>query len=114
MLRKCTCHHHLIRYAQAIPTKIETANTTVDVLFNNFIHYGIPKKIYTDQGANFESHLIKKLCEITGVIKSRTTPYHRMGNGIFERLNRTSIKMLETLHSEQKMVPQLKNVIEIN
>lgn len=94
---------HFTRYAQAIPTKNQTAKTTADVLFNNFIiHYGIPKKIHTDQGANFESNLIKELCEITGVMKSRTTPYHPMGNGLCERFNRTLIKMLGTLHPEQK------------
>lgn len=94
---------HFTRYAQAIPTRNQTAKTTADVLFNNFIiHYGIPKKIHTDQGANFESNLIKELCEITGVMKSRTTPYHPMGNGLCERFNRTLIKMLGTLHPEQK------------
>ena len=94
---------HFTRYAQAIPTRNETAKTTADALFNNFIlHYGIPKKIHTDQGANFESNLIKELCDITGMTKSRTTPYHPMGNGLCERFNRTLIKMLGTLQPDQK------------
>lgn len=91
---------HFTRYAQAIPTKNQTAKTTANVLFNNFIiHYGIPKKIHT---ANFESNLIKELCVTTGVIKSRTTPYHPMGNGLCERFNRTFIEMLRTLHPKQE------------
>ena len=81
---------HFTRYALAIPTKNTTARTTAEIFFNHFIvHYGIPKRIHSDQGANFESKLMAELCKITGMEKSRTTPYHPMGNGLCERFNRT-------------------------
>ena len=67
---------HFSRYAQAIPTQNQTAKTTARVLFDNFIvHYGFPARIHSDQGKNFESHLIKELCQIARVEKSRKTPY---------------------------------------
>ena len=94
---------HFTRYAQAIPTKNMTAKTTAEVFFNNFVvHYGIPKRIHSDQGANFESRLLKELCNILGVEKSRTTSYHPMGNGMCERFNRTLLDMLGTLQPDQK------------
>ncbi|XP_056008433.1 uncharacterized protein LOC130051105 [Ostrea edulis] len=55
----------------------QTAKTTADVFFNNFvIPYGLPTKIHSDQGANFMSKLLQELCSLTGISKSRTTPYH--------------------------------------
>ena len=94
---------HFSWYAQAIPTRNQNAKTTARVLFDNFIvHYGFPARIHSDQGQNFESNLIKELCQIARVVKSRTTPYHPMGNGQVERFNQTLLKMLWTLEEYQK------------
>ena len=84
---------HFTRYAQAIPTRNQSAATTARVLFEYFfVHYGFPAKLHSDQGANFES----------GTAKTRTTPYHPMGNGMCERFNRTLLNMLGTLQEKQK------------
>ena len=94
---------HFTKYALAIPTKNQTARTTAEAFYNNFIvHYGIPTRLHSDQGANFESDIIKELCKLTEMRKSHTTPYHPQGNSGPERFNRTLLDMLGTLHSEQK------------
>ena len=94
---------HFTRYAQAFPTRNQLAKTTAKILFDNFIvHYGFPARLHSDQGRNFESNVIKKLRSLAGVEKSRTTPYHPMGNGIVERFNATLLNMLGTLESHQK------------
>ena len=73
------------------------------MLFDNFIvHYGFPARIHSDQGQTFESNLISEVCAIAGVEKSRTTPYHPMGNGQCERFNQTLLKMLGTMEEYQK------------
>jgi transposase InsO family protein len=94
---------HFTRYAQAFPTKNQTARTTAKVLFENFfVHYGFPEKLHSDRGQNFLSKVIQRLCKIAGVKRTRTTPYHPQGNGQCERFNQTLIKMLRTLESERK------------
>jgi hypothetical protein len=74
-----------------------TAKTT-EFIF----HYGYPTQLYSDQGANFTGKIIQEICKITVMVKSRTTPYHPMGNGMSESFNRTLFDMLGTLHPDQK------------
>ena len=95
--------NHFTRYAQAIPTRNQTARTAARVLFNNFIvHYGFQARIHSDQGQCFESNLIKELCTIANVEKSHTTPYYPMGNGQVERFNQTLLQMLGTMEESKK------------
>ena len=94
---------HFTRYAQAYPSKTQTALATAKLLWNNFIvHYGFPTKIISDQGHSFESELIANLCEVAGVQKLRTSPYHPQTNGQYESFNSTLLNMLDTLTPEQK------------
>ena len=94
---------HFTRYAQAIPCKNECAKTTAKALFHHFInHYGFPLKIHSDQGRNFESKIIAELCKLTNTQKSRSTPFHPIGNSQVERFNRTLLNMLGTLNPDQK------------
>ena len=94
---------HFTRYAHAIPTRNQTARTTARVLFENFFaHYGFPSRLHSDKAQNFESRVIQHLCRVSGIKKTRTTPYHPMGNGQVERFNQTLLRMLGTLESNQK------------
>ena len=66
---------HFTRYAQAYPSKTQTAQATAKLLWENFIrYYGFPEKFLSDQGRNFESELISELCKLAKVEKVHTTP----------------------------------------
>ena len=93
---------HFTRLAHAIPTRNQTAKTTAQALYNFFLTYGFPLKLHSDQGRNFESQTIKELCKLAGIQKSRTTPYHPIGNGMCERMNQSLLNMLGCLSDEQK------------
>ncbi|KAL0152835.1 hypothetical protein M9458_051856, partial [Cirrhinus mrigala] len=91
------------KMAHAFPCQNQSAKQVAKRLWNDFfLVYGFPKRIHSDQGANFESKLIKELLTMAGVNKSHTTPYHPMGNGIAEKFNRTLGSMIRTLPPKAK------------
>ncbi|XP_058492814.1 uncharacterized protein LOC131464383 [Solea solea] len=93
---------HFTKYAVAIPTPNQKAQTVARCLWDNFmVHYGIPERLHSDQGPDFESRTIKELCKVAGIHKIRTTPYHPRGNPV-ERFNRTLLNMLGTLDNKNK------------
>lgn len=58
------------------------------------VNYGIPKRIQSDQKANFEGNLIKELCKILGTEKCRTS--HPNRKRMTERNNRILLNILGT------------------
>ncbi|PIK34652.1 putative gypsy retrotransposon integrase-like protein 1-like [Apostichopus japonicus] len=78
------------KFTQAVPTRDQKASTVAQVLFREwFIKFGIPERIHSDQGRNFESRLVQELCNLYNIKKTHTTPYHPEGNAQCERFNRT-------------------------
>jgi len=70
-------------------------------LYNGFFaRFGLPRQLHSDQGRNLESSLVKELCTLTGVYKTRTTPFHPRSDGLTERANRTILQMLRITTSQ--------------
>ena len=61
-----------------------------------FCRFSPPEQIHSDQGRQFESDLLKEICDIFQIKKARTTPYHPQCDGQVERFNRTLLHMLAT------------------
>ena len=62
-----------------------------------------PRRLLTDQRANFESAIVQNLCTIWRIDKVRTTAYHPAGNGACERLNQTIKRGLQKVMNEKRM-----------
>lgn len=85
----------------AFPIRDHTALTVADKLVTEFIcRFGCPDQIHTDQGREFESQLFKLVCNLLGIEKTRTTPYHPQSDGLEERFNRTLRQMISIFVSE--------------
>ena len=95
---------HFTKFTQAYPTKNKSGKSAADKIFNEYVlNFGFPKRILHDQGKEFDNNLFKRMYGITGIQKSRTTPYDPMGNGQCERMNRTILNMLKTLPENYKV-----------
>lgn len=70
------------RWVEAIPLRDITANTVAkNLIFGWIARFGIPKRISTDQGTQFESLLFNQLNNLLG--------YNPRANGIIERWHRS-------------------------
>ncbi|XP_033212394.1 uncharacterized protein LOC117169988 [Belonocnema kinseyi] len=76
------------RWPEAIPVTDIEAATIARVFISEWIsRFGIPLKITTDQGRQFESKLFEELTQVIGTKHLRTTAYHPASNGMVERLH---------------------------
>ena len=77
------------KYAVAVPLKDMTAKTVATTLVEEWIlKFGAPDTLHTDQGTNFNSEVMKDVCQVFMIDKTRTSPYQPQGNGQVERFNR--------------------------
>ena len=91
------------KYAAAVPCKNQTAPVVARVLRDHwFSHYGIPKRIHSDQGRNFEGNLVKEICQLYGIKKTRTSPYHPQGNAQTERFNKTLCFLVKSIDARDR------------
>jgi len=86
---------HFTKWAEAYPIPNQEALTIAKVIVDQWVpNQGVPYMLHSDQGPNFESNLIRELCKLMDINKTRTTPYHPQGNGQTERTNKTLVTLL--------------------
>ncbi|CAK9832763.1 Transposon Ty3-I Gag-Pol polyprotein [Anthophora retusa] len=84
-----SCVDRYTRWPEAIPMEEATAESVARALVSGWIsRYGVPRKITTDQGRQYESQLFKELTHLTGTTHLTTTAYHPAANGMVERVHR--------------------------
>ncbi len=64
--------------------------------------FGAPDYIHSDQGRKFKANLFTELCQLLGLTKTRTSPYHPQSDGLVGRLNQTPLMMLSIAVEEDK------------
>jgi putative transposase len=67
----------------------ETISALTPVLKEAFLSYGLPKKLYVDNGASFSSERLAKCCALAGISLIHSKPYDSPSRGKIERFFRT-------------------------
>ena len=79
---------YFTKWAEAMPLATITAKKIRDFVFNSIVcRFGIPYKLISDNGKQFDSKELKKPCEDLGIKKDFTAVYHPRSNGQTEAIN---------------------------
>ena len=73
------------------PSAADAAQLFLQLVFS---HHGMPKKVITDRGTQFESELWHELMQQMGTKVALATTHHPQTNGLTERANRTLLSMI--------------------
>ena len=94
---------HFTRYTQVYVTNNHTARMMARILYNEFFSvFGFPRRLMSDQASVFTGQVISELCDLLGVTKIRTLPYHPQTNGAIERVHQTLRRMIAKMDPEKR------------
>jgi len=75
------------------------------------IRYGVPERIYTDNGSSYSSNHLKQICGYLGIRLSHSRPYKPQGRGKIEKL----FQLVESsFKSEVELLIQEGKITDIN
>ena len=78
------------KWYEAVALPNQEANTVAKAFVEHWIvRFDCPVNLHSDQGSFFMSKLFCSLCSELEIQRTSTTSYHRTGNGMIERTNRT-------------------------
>ena len=91
------------RWLEAYPMTSTTSFACAKRFINEWVsRFGVPDRIISDQGPQFESHLFNLVCNRLGIKRNRTTAWHPETNGALERAHGTLKNCLRCLsHATQ-------------
>ena len=92
---------YFTKWTECFPMRNMESETVARILVEEVVaRFGIPSKIHSDQGRQFEGKLFQEMCGLLGIDKTRRTPYHPQSDGMVERFNRTLTTMLSAYVNE--------------
>ena len=84
------------------------AGSVAELFVSRYVcQFGVSDVLHTDHGRNFESALLKEVCQLLGVVKTRTTPYHPQSDGLVERFNLHSMAASENERDWDLHIPMV-------
>ena len=100
---------HFTRLIMPCLTPDQTTKTVAKFLWQGYLLiFGALVKLLSDWGANFESNIISKLCELMGIWKA----YHTQTNGQVEQAHQMLMQMIGKLNKDLK-ADRPKHILEL-
>lgn len=78
------------KWVELVPTADQRVITVIRAFYEHIIcRHGCPRRLLSDNGPSFRSHMLSVLCQMFQVRKVFSTTYYPQGDGYAERLMRT-------------------------
>jgi hypothetical protein len=91
------------KWLECYPLPNQGAEAIAKVFVDNCIaRFGCPLEIHTDQGKNMDGNVIRQICKLLDIDKTRTTPYHPSSNGQVERFNSLILQTVRCFNKKQQ------------
>lgn len=103
-------HSRLITHAQFYLK--ENVVSFLDCFKKALVKRGLPRKLYTDNGAYFKAHKLKYGCAALGIALTFAKPYRPQGKGKIERFNRTVRQELLPFLPEKLTLDKLNQMLD--
>jgi transposase InsO family protein len=91
----------------------ETISALTLVLKEAFLAYGIPKRLYVDNGPSFSSDLLTRSCAQAGISLIHSKPYDSPSRGKIERLFRTTRERFLSVLQEGMTLEELNEAFSL-
>ncbi|KMQ82556.1 pol polyprotein [Lasius niger] len=99
------------RWPEAIPIEDIKAETVAQAFYDCWItRFGVPSRVTTDQGRQFESSLFRSLSRLLGIKRIRSSPYHPQANGLIEEFHRP-LKTVIKAHNTERWTEVLSTIL---
>ncbi|GFX74189.1 retrovirus-related Pol polyprotein from transposon 412 [Trichonephila clavipes] len=94
---------YFTKWPEVYPIPDQESPTVAEAVVQHWIsRYGVPLQLHSDQGRNFVSAVLKGVCELLGIDKTKTTPLHPQSDGMVERFNRTILNNFSLMVSKNQ------------
>jgi len=94
---------YFTKWAEAAPLATITAKKITSFVFNSIVcRFGIPYKLISDNGKQFDSRELKKLCDDLNIRRNFAAVYHPQSNGQTEAINKIIKHTLKAKLEEKK------------
>ena len=75
---------------------------TVAIIDGFIARFGCLLELHTNQGRNMDGNLVRQICRILQIQKTRTTPYHPASNSQVERYNSLILQTIRCFITRQQ------------
>jgi hypothetical protein len=98
-----TTTDYFTKWIEAIPTRNATDKVIMTFLEENiFSRFGCPRKLVIDNAQDFKSNAMIQFCDKYNIKLVHSTPYYPQGNGLAESSNKSLIRIIKKLLTENK------------